>query len=112
MKLKNVKRKILATFITLSLTLNQSMMVFAAKSKSNSVSTDVPKSVSDGILLMENIFLAFIMFVGVIMTGSGLMDFVQGWDSRDSTQQEQSLKKAVAGLFTLAIPTIIMVYIN
>ena len=40
------------------------------------------------------------------------MDFVQGWDSRDSTQQGQSLKKAVAGLFTLAIPTIIMVYIN
>ena len=52
MKLKNVKRKILATFITLSLTLNQSMMVFAAKSNSKSVSTDVPKSVSDGILLV------------------------------------------------------------
>ena len=112
MKLKNVKRKILATFITLSLTLNQSMMVFAAKSNSNSVSTDVPKSVSSGILLMENIFLALIIFVGVIMTGSGLMDFSQGWDSRDSTQLGQSLKKAVAGLFTLAIPTIIMVYIN
>ena len=111
MKLKNVKRKILAMFITLSLTLNQSMMVFAAKN-SKSVSTDVPKSVSNGILLMENIFLALIIFVGVIMTGSGLMDFSQGWDSRDSTQQGQSLKKAVAGLFTLAIPTIIMVYIN
>ena len=42
MKLKNVKRKIIAMFITLSLTLNQSMMVFAAKNKSNSVSTEVP----------------------------------------------------------------------
>ncbi|MFR6561142.1 MAG: hypothetical protein ACLUR5_03410 [Eubacterium ventriosum] len=56
MKLKNVKRKILATFITLSLTLNQSMMVFAPKSNSKSVSTDVPKSVSDGILLVENVY--------------------------------------------------------
>lgn len=111
MKLKNVKRKIIAMFITLSLTLNQSIMVFAAKN-SKSVSTDVPKSVSNGILLMENIFLAMVIFVGVVMTGSGFMDFVQGWDSRDSTQQGQSLKKAVAGLFTLAIPTIIMVYIN
>ena len=112
MKFKNVKRKILTTVITLLLTLNQSMMVFAAKNNSNSVSTEVPKSVSNGILLMENIFLAFIIFVGVIMTGSGLLDFVQGWDSRDSTQQGQSLKKAVAGFFTLAIPSIIMVYIN
>ena len=109
MKLKNVKRKILATFITLSLTLNQSMMVFAAKSNSKSVSTDVPKSVSDGILLVENVVLAV---VGVIMTALGLTDLAQALDARDSMQQGQAYKKVAAGFFIAAIPTILMVKIN
>lgn len=111
MKLKNVKRKILATFITLSLTLNQSMMVFAAKN-SKSVSTDVPKSVSDGILLVENVILAVVIGMGVIMTALGLMDLAQALDARDSMQQGQAYKKVAAGFFIAAIPTILMVKIN
>lgn len=112
MKLKNVKRKILATFITLSLTLNQSMMVFAAKSNSKSVSTDVPKSVSDGILLVENVVLAVVIGMGVIMTSLGLTDLAQALDARDSMQQGQAYKKVAAGFFIAAIPTILMVKIN
>ena len=98
MKLKNVKRKILATFITLSLTL--------------SVSTDVPKSVSDGILLVENVVLAVVIGMGVIMTALGLTDLAQALDARDSMQQGQAYKKVAAGFFIAAIPTILMVKIN
>lgn len=66
-------------------------------------------SVTSGINTLTNVVLAIVGGVGVIFLAWGLVDFGTAVASHETSQQMQGVKKAVAGLVIIAIPTLITI---
>lgn len=78
-------------------------IVFAAKK------TDV-KEVTDGIDTLKQIALAIVGGIGAVFLCFGVVDFASAISNHDSSQQLAGIKKAVAGIVMIAVPTIVALF--
>lgn len=98
---KLFKRGLLAVEST-ACTVALSANVFAGKNK------DLSK-VTGGLKTLEDLVLAIVGGVGVIILAWGLVDFGTAVASHETSQQMQGIKKAIAGLVVIAVPTLIKI---
>lgn len=95
-----MKKKILSIVSTLVFTFTVALPVFGAKKVTK---------VTSGIDTLTDVVLAIVGGVGVIFLAWGLVDFGTAVASHETSQQMQGVKKAVAGLVIIAIPTLIKI---
>ena len=96
-----MKKKILSIVSTLVFTFTVALPVFGAKKGVGNV--------TKGLSTLESLVLAIVGGVGVIFLAWGLVDFGTAVASHETSQQMQGVKKAVAGLVIIAIPTLISI---
>ena len=65
------------------------------------------EAVTSKINSLYDIVLGIITAAGVIVLAWGIFEFASAYQSRDTAQQTDSLKKVVSGIIMVAAPTII-----
>ena len=86
-------------FITAAMT-----MLMTAYLSMNSMAAE---AVTSKINSLYDIVLGIITAAGVIVLAWGIFEFASAYQSRDTAQQTDSLKKVVSGIIMVAAPTII-----
>ena len=72
-----------------------------------SVNVMAAEAVTSKINSLYDIVLGIITAAGVIVLAWGIFEFASAYQSRDTAQQTDSLKKVVSGIIMVAAPTII-----
>lgn len=98
MKIKNKLKKAFLMLQTLIAILVLNVPIMAEE-------VDVTE-VTSGIDVLVTLVMAFIGGVGAIFLAWGLMDFGTAYAQHDASQQMQGIKKVVAGLIIVAVPTL------
>ena len=80
------------------------MMLMTAYLSMNSMAAE---AVTSKINSLYDIVLGIITAAGVIVLAWGIFEFASAYQSRDTAQQTDSLKKVVSGIIMVAAPTII-----
>ena len=65
------------------------------------------ETVTSKINALYDVVLGIITAAGVIVLAWGIFEFASAYQSRDTAQQTDSLKKVVSGIIMVAAPTII-----
>ena len=89
------KKRITAVLMTMMMAVMISMNVMAAEAVTSKINS------------LYDIVLGIITAAGVIVLAWGIFEFASAYQSRDTAQQTDSLKKVVSGIIMVAAPTII-----
>ena len=89
------KKRITAVLMTMMTAVMISMNVMAAEAVTSKINS------------LYDIVLGIITAAGVIVLAWGIFEFASAYQSRDTAQQTDSLKKVVSGIIMVAAPTII-----
>ena len=92
---KDRKKWISAMCMTIAMLVIGSMNVMAAEAVTSKINS------------LYDIVLGIITAAGVIVLAWGIFEFASAYQSRDTAQQTDSLKKVVSGIIMVAAPTII-----
>lgn len=103
MEIRKILKKVFLTFQTLIVMSFLNIPVLAANDPDIS-------AVTDGIDILIDLVMAVIGGVGVIFLAWGLMDFGTAYSQHDGSQQMQGIKKAVAGVIIIAVPTLVTLF--
>lgn len=89
------KKRITSVLMTMMAAVMISMNVMAAEAVTSKINS------------LYDIVLGIITAAGVIVLAWGIFEFASAYQSRDTAQQTDSLKKVVSGIIMVAAPTII-----
>lgn len=100
------ERRMITIILTIALSLAQCVMVLAADEY------ELPTMFTSGLNFIKNAVLALVAMVGVVYLALGLMDFGSGVTAHDGSQQMAGIKKAGAGFFIAAVPSMLLIFTN